>query len=200
MGPGMMIRALSMFAGLCFLAGCPEENLPVENDAPSSDAPVRADAAPPDSQQADAPMPDARPSCNTLTLSGLAERQLTFQPGAAPRGTGGAVEDGTFVLSGMVGYGASLPPVAIGPVRMVLTGNVWQDVGRSFDGERELTSTFHLSTLATQFTLDETCPTTSARVFGSYNWIPATNGQPAQLQLIYTDRGLTVMATWTKES
>lgn len=128
--------------------------------ATPADAAVE-DSVASDTGKADVALPDAAGACNTLV--NVADVVTTTQVAEAmPTFTGGAVAEGTYVITAITAYtgagGATGPKTGTTMKQTMLLSGGKFEIVRSQNGAAEKRSSGNYSTSASVFTLDGKCP------------------------------------------
>jgi hypothetical protein len=142
-------------------------------------------------------LPDSAP-CNDLEQQGT-EIDLIATPVAAPKPVGGAIEDGTYVLTRSALHTKDSSPgtklVAFGKITMVVNGTTSQLVKTSADGKVRRT-TVKRETTGTVTISRTTCSSPSASDSETASTEFTANG--TMFQFITPGPAGTVVATYTK--
>jgi hypothetical protein len=149
------MRVIAVLLASFWLFGC----------GPSAEGPTSVtDSGAPDTALNDAKGADvgAEVTCNNLVLDAPSAK-MTFTSAPSPAALGGTIADGTYFLSGIVGYGSSSSStVPSGRTKIVVSGGSWQWVD-TVDDISERRFTYSATVSGTSLSLARTCPSGSTR-------------------------------------
>jgi hypothetical protein len=136
------------------------------------------------------------PVCNELPED-APTYSITWTTGVAPAPMGGAIADGSYVLTRQTGYVKNaLPAIEIGRWRVKIAGGTWQEVEGilPYDENPDRHSNSTVSAQGTMLTLTPVCPSA-----GEPNVWPYT-ADATGLTLFIVDSGVTFETVLTRET